>query len=166
MKQAKIIKPQSVISETTRQLTHEAHDHYKSKHHFRKAQRRNFEGCAERWNKDSNYRKCMQENSRSYGIMESWVKIAKGPRKTHTVTPQQLQANFGNQWYVVQTTAGGSNTVLTRQHPELRHAYRARMNYQSVQRATASHAGSSSMEAQWPRKNIFNSQNATNNLAI
>ena len=58
-------------------------------------------------------------------------------RKTHNMTSQQRQEQFGNQWYVVQTTAGGSNTIPTRQHLEVGEAHRARMHYNSTQRATA-----------------------------
>ena len=59
------------------------------------------------------------------------------------MTPQKRQAPFWNQWNVVKTSAGGSKTIRTRQHPELAQAHRGRMNSQSGQRATASQAGSS-----------------------
>ena len=67
------------------------------------------------------------------------------------MTPKR-QTQVGNQWKIVQAAAGGSNSIPTRQHPELGQADRARMNHQSVQRATASQAGSSSTQAQCPRK--------------
>ena len=85
----------------------------------------NFVGCAERWEKDANYRECMQENSRMYETMESWHRIACGPQKIHRMTPQRRQTQFGNQWYIVESTVGGTNTIPTRQHPELGQAHRA-----------------------------------------
>ena len=63
--------------------------------------------------------RCMQVNSRTYETMKSRDKVASGTRKTHNMTSQQWQAQFGNQWNVVQTTAGESNTMPTRQHLEL-----------------------------------------------
>ena len=42
--------------------------------------------------------------------METWDKVASGPRETQN-DAQQRQAQFGKQWNVVQTTAGGSNTI-------------------------------------------------------
>ena len=68
------------------------------------------------------------------------------------MTPQQGQAQLENQWHVVQTATGGSNTIPTRQRHELGQAHRARMNHQAEQRVTACQAGSSSTQAQWPRK--------------
>ena len=73
---------------------------------------------------DADCRKCMQENSRTYETMKSWDQVASEPLKIHEMTPQQRQAQFKNQWYVVQTTAEGSNTIPTRQHPELGQAHR------------------------------------------
>ena len=64
--------------------------------------------------------------------------------KPTKMTLQQRQAQFGKQWNVVQTTAGGTNTIPTRQHPELGQTHRARMNCQAVQRVTAGQTGSSS----------------------
>ena len=131
----------------TRHLSQEAQDHDAAKYHFRKAQQNNFEGCAIDW-KDANDRKCVQEHDRTYETMESWDKLAEEPRNTHTMTPQQRQANFGNLWYVVQTTAEGSNTIPARQQTEVGQPHRARMDYPSRQRATASQAGSPSGQAQ------------------
>ena len=76
---------------------------------------------------------------RTAGIT-SQVELGK-PTK---MAPQQRQAQFGKQWNVVQTTAGGTNTTPTRQHPELGQTHRARMNCQAVQRVTAGQTGSSS----------------------
>ena len=84
----------------------------------------NFAGCAERWEKGADYRECMQENSRTYETMESWHRIACGPQKIHRMTPQRRQTQFGNQWYIVENTVGGTNTRPTRQHPELGQAHR------------------------------------------
>ena len=124
------------------------HEYQTGKHHFRRAQKNNFYGCAARLEKDADYRQCMYENSRTNETMDSWDKVASAPQKPHSMTPQQRQEQFGNQWYVVQTTTGRSNTTPTRQYPELGQALRARINYQSVQRATASQAGSFPMKAQ------------------
>ena len=40
-----------------------AKEYLGAKHHFRIAFRNNFEGCADRWNKDADYRKCVQETA-------------------------------------------------------------------------------------------------------
>ena len=48
-----------------------------------------------------------------------WTTSKNGPQKS-TMTMQQRQAHFGNQWFFVQTAAGGSNTRPTRQRPEIR----------------------------------------------
>ena len=66
------------------------------------------------------------------------------------MTPQQKQAQSGNQWNVVQTATGRFSTTPTRQH--LGHAHRARMKDQSVSRTNANQARSYSSQAQWPRK--------------
>ena len=78
----------------------------------------------------------MQENSRTYETLEGIYQIASGPQKTDRMTPQQRQAQFGNPWYIDLTTAGGSNTIPTRPHPELGQSRRARIDYNSAQRAT------------------------------
>ena len=65
-----------------------------------------------------------------------------------------MQAQFGNGWHVVQTTAGGSNTVPTCQHPELGPAHRARMYYRSTQVVAAGQAGDSSTPARRPQNNF------------
>ena len=85
------------------------------------------EGCADRYNEDGHCCKCIQENNRTYETMISRDKVASGPHKIHKITPQQRQARFGNQWHLLQTTAGGSNTIPSRQHPELGQAHCARM---------------------------------------
>ena len=74
-----------------------------------------------------------KENNCTFETMRSWDKVATQFGDIHKMTPQQGQAQFGNWWNVVQTTAGGSNTMPTRQHPELGQARRDRMNYQSAQ---------------------------------
>ena len=93
-----------------------------------KTSKQQFAGCADRWEQDADYRQCMQEFSRAYETMESCDRIASEPQKIHKMTPQQGQPQFGIQWHVVSTTAMGSNTIPTRQHPELGHAHRARMD--------------------------------------
>ena len=84
-----------------------------AKHHSWNAPHKNFKGCAD-GREDADYRKCMQEDCYAYETIESWGKVASGRRKTHNMMPQQRVAQFGNQWNVVQTSAGGS----TPPHPE------------------------------------------------
>ena len=93
--------------------------------------------------KVADFRKCMQEDSRTYETMEGWDRIACGPQKIHKMTPQQRQARFGRKWHFVQSTAGGSNRRPTRQDPELGQADTTRMDCDSAQRVTSSQAGSS-----------------------
>ena len=103
---------------------------------------------------DADSRKCMQESNRTYENHDKLGQCRKRTWENQQKTPQQKQDQFGNHWNVIQTTAAGRpNTIPTRQHPELGQAHRARINYQSVQRATASQAGSSCTQTQWPRKN-------------
>ena len=90
--------------------------------------------------KDADFRKCMLENSRTYERMESVDRIASEPHEIHNMTPQQRQARFGNQWHPVQTSVVVSNTIPTRQHPELGQAHRARRDHNYTQRATSSPA--------------------------
>ena len=78
------------------------------------------------------------ENTAARRPLNVCYQVASGPQKIHKMTPQQRQTQFGNQWYVVQTTAGGPNTTPARQHSELGQAQRARMEYDSTQRATGS----------------------------
>ena len=129
----------------TRHLSQEAQDHPTAKHRVQRAQKEHFGGlCREMKKRDADDRKCMQETDRTYETMDSWGEIARGPRKNHTITAGAL-------WEPVvffQTTAGGSNTIPTRQHPELGQAHRARLNCQSAQRVTGSQAGSSCTQAQ------------------
>ena len=44
--------------------------------------------------KYANYRKCWQENSRTYETVKSWDKLANGPRNTQKMTPLQWQAQW------------------------------------------------------------------------
>ena len=119
---------------------------------FPKCTEKKFVGGAERLVKDADRRNCTQENNRTHETMESWDQVAYGRRKTHNMLPpQHRQAQFGNQRYVVQTTAGGSNAIPTRQHRDLGQAHRARMDYHSTQRAIAGQGGSSSSQAQLSR---------------
>ena len=101
--------------------------------------------------KDAHHRKCMHEGSRIHEAMASSDLIACGQQKIHKMTPQQRQVKFGNQWYIVQTTARESRTIPTRQNPELGQGHRARMDCHSEQRATVTQAGRSSSQAQQPR---------------
>ena len=89
-----------------------------------------------------------ETGSRAYATVDSWDNVSSGLPTTHKMTPQQGQEQLGNECSVVQTAAGGSNTIPTRPHPESGRAHRARMISHSTQRATASQAGSSSMPAQ------------------
>ena len=58
----------------------------------------------------------MQPHLRSDGKLRSHCKwTTEDPQ----MTLQQRQVKFGNQWYIVQTTARGSRTIPTRQNPEL-----------------------------------------------
>ena len=66
----------------SRHLSLEAQDPCAAKHHF--------EGGAERCEKDANYRKCMQEDSRTYETMESCDKIATWLRE-----PVVCFSNYG-----------------------------------------------------------------------
>ena len=68
---------------------------------------------------------------------KQWRVGIKLPQKIHKM-PQQRRAQFGNQLHIVQTTAGGSNTTLMRQHPELGQAHRARVDENSTHQ-TAQH---------------------------
>ena len=53
-------------------------------------------------------------NNHTYEAMESWDGVASVPQRTHNMTPQQRPAQFEHRWYIVQTTASGSNTIPTR----------------------------------------------------
>ena len=79
-------------------------------------EKNDFEGC-ERDGKNA-------KNRRTYETMNG-DKVASGPRKTRTMTPQQRQVHSGNQWNVVQNSAVGSNAIPTRQHPELAQVHSA-----------------------------------------
>ena len=57
----------------TRHLSQEGKEYQDAKHHFRKARKTNFEGCADD-------RKCMQETSRMYETMDSRDEAASGPQ--------------------------------------------------------------------------------------
>ena len=63
--------------------------------------------------KCANYRKGMQEKSRTYETMESLEQIANVHKKIHRMKTHQLHTQFENQWYNVQTTARGSNTITS-----------------------------------------------------
>ena len=74
-----------------------SHDYQTAKNHVPKALGHNFNGCADRRDKDAVDRKCMQDDGRTYETVESWGEVATVPRKSHIMTPQQGQAHFGNQ---------------------------------------------------------------------
>ena len=84
VKQAKIIKPQSIINGKHRRIISKV----------AKKTQVIVSAC--------------KKKSRTYKIKQSWNKVPSGPQKSHTMTPQQTQDIFGNQWCVVQTTAGRS----------------------------------------------------------
>ena len=111
-----------------------------AKHRFRKARNNQLASCADRWEKSQISVSTCRKNNRTYGTMESWDLLASGPQTIHKITPQQRQEQFGNQRCVVQTTAGGSNTIPARHHPELGQAHRARMDCNFTQRATGKQA--------------------------
>ena len=67
-------------------------DYGTAKHHIRNSQKRNFAGCADGW-KNADYRKYMRKTA--------------------------ARARFRNLWHFVQITAGGSNTIPTRQNLNL-----------------------------------------------
>ena len=111
----------------TRHLSQAAQDYQTAEHRFREAQKTNFEGCADRLEKDTDYRKCMHEECRTQHRKWTW----ENPQHD---AEAKAQAQIGNQWNVVKSTAGGSDTIPTRQHPEHGQAHRARMNYQCAGR--------------------------------
>ena len=76
--------------------------------------------------------------------MESWHQIATDKSKKFR---SKRRAQFGNQLYIVQTTVGGSNTTLMRQHPELGQAHRAR-----VDKRTPRSRRLSTSCVTWPRR--------------
>ena len=65
----------------------------KSRSIIRKAPN-NFEGCADRCNKDADYRKCMHENSRTYETME----IGQNPVMTSEDAHDNAAAKAGELW--------------------------------------------------------------------
>ena len=54
-----------------------------------------FAVCADRWENDADYRKCMHENSRTCETMESWDQVANRPQKIHKNDPA---AKAGELW--------------------------------------------------------------------
>ena len=77
------------------------------------------------------------ERSRFQSIgLGCWIESQVDHVKSAKITTRlQRQARSGNQWHKIQSTSGRSNTIPTRQHPELGQAPCARMNY-FLQRAT------------------------------
>ena len=89
-----------------------------AKHHFRTMQKNKFSQVVQiDWKTTQTTVSACKKTAARAKPWKVGDNIAKGPRETHTVTPQQGQANFGNQWYVVQTAAGGPNTIPTRHWP-------------------------------------------------
>ena len=144
----------------TRHLSQGDKEYLDAKLHFPRA-RNNFEGCADRWSKNEDCRKCRQEKPHSRHHEN--LGHAGFPRKTHNLTPRQRQAQFGNQLF--KTAAGGTNTLPTREHPEFGEGHLAQMNYQSDQRATAWPSRKFLYASTATTKVIF-TQNAIKNLAI
>ena len=80
------------------------------------------------WRSGTQHRKCMHEiaaRTKPWTVGTNSQNDDEPPH--HKMAPQQRQVHFRNQWNVVQTTAGGSNTKPTRPHPELGQAHRAPM---------------------------------------
>ena len=128
-------------------------------HHFRKSQKNNFEGPAERLEKDADHRKCMQENSPTYETVESWEKVTCGPRETSKRRRSKGRCSLG--------TSG----MFCKLQPEdpTRHqrgqAHRARMN---INRCSGRPLA---MQEVPPSKHsdhevVLTPQNAIQNLAI
>ena len=87
-------------------LTPESQDYRTAKHHFRKAQTKQFADKTQ-----STVSACMK-NSDKYETMDSWDGIAgrqKKPTNRRRSKDRRDSAISGN---LVQTTAGGSNTML------------------------------------------------------
>ena len=98
--------------------------------------KKNIEGCPDRFEKRYRLSSVHARKSRNDETMESRYRS-----QMYNMTQQQKKNRMWNQWFVFQTTAGGSNTMPSRHHSGLGQAHRARMNSQSVQRTTASQAG-------------------------
>ena len=75
-----------------------------------KAKNKSFAVCAARWKDYENFRECIRANNRTYETIEKWDQLATRPQTARNMTPQQRQAQFGSQWYLVQTTSRSSTT--------------------------------------------------------
>ena len=120
--------PQSPLSGPEQQ---NARASRQNRHHFRKVRNNDFAGCAARWQSDEKYRECTIANNRTYETMQKWDQIAAGPQPVHKMTPQQRQAQVGGQWYVLETTSGGSSPTSSGQRPDLSQAHDARFQYEA-----------------------------------
>ena len=107
--------------------------------------------------KNADYRKCVQENSRTFEANGELGSKLRVDQRTSTKRRRSKgrRTQFGKQWHFVHTTAEGSNTIPTRQHLELGQDPRARTDRHSTQRATGSQAGISSSQTPSPRLKIF-----------
>ena len=133
--------------------SHSSQDYQTAKHDFRRKHRRSNSHVVRIGGFEA--RAGEQLHVRSDGQLE-WN------RTWTTENPQHDAATktgiFWKQWYIVQTTSGGSNTMPTRQHSELGQAHCARMEHDSTQRVTAGQAGSSassSVHISTPRTIVF-----------
>ena len=97
-------------------------------HHFQKALH-DFDGCADRRSKEANSRKCMQEHSRTCETMTSWDTIASGPRKNPQNDSTGKAGRSLGTSIMLRKLQLESNTIPARQHPEIGHAYCARINF-------------------------------------
>ena len=104
---------------------------------FPKSTDNSFAGCADGWGKFADYHKSMRENNGTYETNESWE--ASTTRENDAAKGRRDSGISGT----FLTTVGGSDTIPTRQHPELGQAHRARMEHVSTQRVAAGQAGSS-----------------------
>ena len=139
-------------------LNPNSQDNQNAKHHFKKKKQEKSQVVQIVWNKTQSHVSACRKNSSTYETMESWDLIVSGPQKIHKMTPQERHAQLRNQWYTVQTTARGSNTIPTRQHPELGQVGRVRMNHDSTQWVIASQAGSSRSHPQYMQRLFLSSE--------
>ena len=57
---------------------------------------RGLTSSADTWNKDADFRKCMQEINRTYETRISWNRVAWERLKTHNMTPKQRKTQCGD----------------------------------------------------------------------
>ena len=116
--------------------SHSSQDYQTAKHDFRKKHRRSNSHVVRIGGFETRARE--QLHVRSDGQLE-WNRTWTTENPQHDATTKT--GIFWKQWYIIQTTSGESNTMPTRQHPELGQAHCARMEHDSTQRVTAGQAG-------------------------